>query len=271
MLRRLDYPAASLLPDLARSEMIQDLSLRVEFRDATFNPDFDNSSFSFAVPIDAKLVQAFVLPPPPLPTGLFGKQLADFACYRLDGSTISQKSLLGQTVVLLWYNDHPACRSTIAQLSEVYGSVAQDDSVAVFAVSAEPSSVSSNQLEANLAAWNVNVPVLRDLDACGRDVLGVPYTPTMLVLDKEGYLQIFEVGANSDLAQELPTILDRLRKGDDLAGEILADHDQQTAAYHETLRAAMADTGTPTPEPSPASNRPASDTPNDVTSGEADR
>jgi len=258
-LRRLDYPAASLLPELAQSEMIQDLSLRVEFRDATFEPTFDDAAFQFEVPADAKCVQAFVLPPHPLPTELFGRQPEDFKCYGLDGSKIDRQSLLGKTAVLVWYNDHPACRSTIEQLSEVYATLRDDDTVAIYAVSTDPSRVSDSQIESNLAAWQAELPVLRDLDACGRDLLGVPWTPTMIVLDAEGIVQIFEVGANADLAQELPTILDRLREGDDLAGEILADFDEQMATYALTLKAAMAESTLPVPELAPVGGQPAAD------------
>lgn len=271
LLRRLDYPATALLPELAKSEIIQDLSLRVEFRDATFDPAFDDSTFRLDVPAEAKLVRAFVLPPHPLPTTLFGKQANDFTCYTLDGSQVSQKSLLGKTAVLMWFNDHPACRATIEQLSEVYATRSDDDGLAFFAVSTEPTRISNGQLEANLAGWNAALPLLRDLDACGRDVLGVPYTPTMIVLDKEGYVQIFEVGANSDLAQELPTILDRLREGDDLASEILADHDDQLASYQQTLKAAMAVAGTQVPELAPASREPPSAASSDSTTGELER
>jgi peroxiredoxin len=259
VLRRLDYPAASLLPDLANSDSIQDLSLRVEFRGATFEPTIDDSTFRLDTAADAKRVQAFVLPPHPLPTTLFGKSTADFTCYALDGSKVSQKSLLGKMAVFIWFNDHPACRSTIEQFSEVYASRRDDDSVVFFAVSTEPSRVSNSQLEATLASWNAAVPLLRDLDACGRDLLGVPWTPTMIILDAEGLVQIFEVGANADLAHELPTILDRLQKGDDLASEIIADHFEQTQSYQQTLVAAMAEAASPTTKLVPASDEPASD------------
>ncbi|MDA1051280.1 MAG: redoxin domain-containing protein [Planctomycetota bacterium] len=259
VLRRLDYPATALLPDLAQSEVTQDLALRIEFRDATFEPKFDDAVFQFEVPAGAKQVRAFVLPPHPLPTTLFGKRPAAFACDGLDGSKVGQHALLGKTAVLLWFNGHPACRTTIEQLSEVFASRRNDDTIAVYAVSTEPSSVSSSQLEATLASWNADVPLLRDFDACGRDVLGVPWTPTMVVLDKEGNVQIFEVGANTDLAQELPTILDRLRDGDDLASEIIADHNEQTANYGRMLEAAMGEAVSPATTGTPATSEPTSD------------
>jgi peroxiredoxin len=259
VLRRLDYPAEALLPELAQADSTQDLSLRVEFRDATFGPTMDATTFRFDIAADAKRVQAFVLPPHPLPTTLFGKSTADFTCYGLDGTKVSQKSLLGKTAVFIWFNNHPACRKTIEQFSEVYASRRDDDTVVFFAVSTEPSRVSNSQLETTLASWNASIPLLRDLDACGRDLLGVPWTPTMIVLDAAGTMQIFEVGANADLAQELPTILDRLQKGDDLASEIIADHFDQTQSYAQTLAAAMAAADSPTVRREPTSDQPASD------------
>ena len=249
VLRRLDYPAAALLPDLAQADFVQDLSLQVEFRGATFTPTFDSATFQLDIAANAKRVRAFVLPPHPLPTTLFGKSTADFACYALDGAKVGQKSLLGKTVVLLWFNNHPACRSTIEQFSQVYASRRDDDTAVFFAVSTEPTRVSNSQLEATLTAWNVTVPLLRDLDACGRDLLGIPWTPTMIVLGVDGNVQIFEVGANANLAEELPTILNRLRQGDDLASEIIADHFDQTESYARTLAAAMAETASPTTAP----------------------
>jgi hypothetical protein len=160
---------------------------------------------------------------------------------------------------LVWFNNHPACRSTIEQFSEVHAALRDDETVVFFAVSTEPSRVSNAQLEATLAAWNAAVPLLRDLDACGRDLLGVPWTPTMIVLDAVGNVQIYEVGANADLAQELPTILDRLREGDDLASEIIADHFEQTENYRRTLEAAMAAAAAPPPNLVPATSEPGSE------------
>lgn len=81
----------------------------------------------------------------------------------------------------------------------------------------------------------------------------------MIVLDAAGTMQIFEVGANADLAQELPTILDRLQKGDDLASEIIADHFDQTQSYAQTLAAAMAAADSPTVRREPTSDQPAID------------
>ncbi|MEX0818160.1 MAG: hypothetical protein WD070_01165, partial [Pirellulaceae bacterium] len=245
VLRRLDYPAASLLPELSQSDLIQDLSLRVEFRDATFDPALADATFRFDVAEDAHQVAAFVRPPHPLPTALFGKRPAEFMCYGLDGTKIGQQALLGKTAVLMWFNGHPACRATIEQLSEVYAARRDDETLACYAVSTEPSRVSNSQVAATLVNWNADLPLLRDLDACGRDLLGITWTPTMIVLDEEGRVQIFEVGANTDLAQELPIILDRLRNGDDLASEIIADHEQQTANYRDALAAAKSGTASP--------------------------
>lgn len=257
-LRRLEYPAAALLPELAQSKVIKDLSLSAEFRDATFVPTFDDGAFGFDVLAAAKHVRAFVLPPHPLPTDLFGRQPADFSCVALDGTKVGSKTLLGKTAVLMWFNGHPACRATIEQLSQVYAARGEDEAVAFYGVSTEPSSVSNSQIEATLASWNADLPLLRDFDACGRDLLGVPWTPTMIVLDAEGYVQIYEVGANTDLAQELPTILDRLREGDDLASEILADHETETADYQRLLQAAMGKAAAPTIDSVPEGGEPVS-------------
>lgn len=245
VLRRLDFPAESLLPELAQAEFIQDLSLQLEFRDASFAPVIDGAVFKFEMPADAKEVGAFVFPPHPLPTDLFGKRPDSFACYDANGEAITSTSLTEKVAVLIWFNQHPACQKTLQQFGEVYKQRHRDEQVAFFAVSTEPSSVSTEQIQATLDSWGAQVPLLRDLDACGRDKLGVPWTPTMIVFDTAGAIQIFEVGANSNLSEELPTILDRLARGDDLAREVLGDHDAQKTAYLQTLAAAMRDAGEP--------------------------
>jgi len=238
LLRRLDYPAERIVPDLATSADVRDLQLFAEFREARWTPAPDASSFHFEVPPDAKQVQALVLPPHPLPSKLFGQPAGDFALHQPDGRKLRRDDLRGQIAVLLWFNNHPACRITLEQLNAVYAELPPEHGVRMLAVSTEPSSVANAQLESVLRDWNIGVPWVRDLQAFGRDVFHIPWAPTLIVLDGEGTVQIFEVGANPNLARELPVILDRLRQGHDLAAEIVAAHEQEKVEYQRLLEIA---------------------------------
>ena len=91
----------------------------------------------------------------------------------------------------------------------------------------------------------------------------------MIVFDMVGAVQIFEVGANNNLAEELPTILERLGKGDDLAREILLDHEDQETAYQQTLKAAMQEAGSPVTGDDPATSVPTRGQSSKINDGDA--
>ena len=93
----------------------------------------------------------------------------------------------------------PAIRSAIFKRGEITGDFTREE------------------VQDLVDGWDVSVPVVRDLDAVGRDVFDIPGAPTLVVLDAKGTVQIFEVGANPDLAVQLPRILERLSGGADLA------------------------------------------------------
>jgi peroxiredoxin len=238
LLRRLDYPANSILPALAATEEVRDLRLTAEFLDARFKPKPDAAAFSFAMPAERKEVRALVLPPQPLPSQLFGQRPEPFEFQNMAGDRLGQSDFDGRATVLLWFNSHPACQTTMEQLSAVYAKHPRD-AAAIYAVSTEPADVSNRQIQSQLEEWEVELPVLRDFQADGRDVFAIPWAPALLVLDKEGVVQVFEVGANVDLSRELPVILERLQSGDDLAAEVLAGHARQEAEYERLLQTAQ--------------------------------
>ena len=235
VLRRMEYPVATIVPELAESEAIQDLELVAEFFQAKIKPKAPESTYNFKMPPGAKQVRAFVLPPHPLPTDLFGKRPGQFEFQRLNGDKLPGSEFSNQITVLLWFNVHPACRTTLAQLSQLYAQRGAKLGVSVLAVSTDPSEVSNRQIEAKLDEWEIKLPIARDLDAYGRDVFQIPWAPTLVVLDGAGTVQIFEAGANAELAKELKTIIERLEDGNNLAAEVVADHEREKDRYAQLL------------------------------------
>jgi len=192
LLRRLEYPTGPMQPEVEVQQEVTDLSLVVEFRNATFGDQPAADAFAFTVPADAKEVRYFVPPPQPLPTDLFGQQPGEFEFTTLGGETASAESLKGKTAVLLWFNNHPAGQASATALSKVAEQFADNDQVEFLGVCTEPSSVTDLQLENLMRVWRVDLPIARDLSATGRDVFQIPVWPTLVVLDAQGRVQLFE-------------------------------------------------------------------------------
>ena len=206
VLLRLEYPADRLAREMAAGNC-SNVSLTAEFLEARVNEPVPDTEFAFAVPGAAKTVSRFVLPPQPLPSELLGQLPGDFFFTGLQGERVTRDSLLGKIAVLLWFNDHPSSQTAVGELERVRQAMAPDATVACYAVCTEPSSVSHAQVQALAQRWGSEVPLVRDLQAFGRDLFRIPFAPTLIVLNARGVVQVFEVGANPNLATELPARL----------------------------------------------------------------
>jgi AhpC/TSA family len=233
LLRRLDYPAAALISDLASDPTVSELSLIADLRGAKVGEPILPAHFSLEVPANAKRVKAFVIPPRPLPSDLFGQEPREYFFTKLDDGKLSDKDLAGKITVLVWYHDNPACEATLHQVSLAHKRLA--DEAAFYAVATDPTSSSSDFLRRRLADWNVELPIVRDLEAFGDKSFHIEVQPTIVVLDKRGCVQIFEPGGNPELADQLIAIVERLKRGDDLAGEIVNQHAREQREYEQLL------------------------------------
>jgi cytochrome oxidase Cu insertion factor (SCO1/SenC/PrrC family) len=244
LLRRLDYPAAALLTDLSGDPSVTDLQFWVEMPEAKLNEKIAGDRFALEIPANAKIVKSFVPPPQPLPTRLFGKQPKEFHFTTLEGQRLTQAQLTKKIVVLAWYHDHPACEATLQQISLAAREFKDNPQVEFYAVSSDPSAVTAEQLRQKLADWQVELPILRDLEAFGDQSFQIEFQPTLTVLDEQGRVQIFQPGGNPELAKQLAVIIDRLLKGDDLALELTTQATREQEQY-----AALVAKGGNEPEP----------------------
>ena len=85
------------------------------------------------------------------------------------------------------------------------------------------------QLQDLTQAWGVRLPIVRDLQAFGRDVFRIPYAPTVVVLDRQGIVHLFEVGANPKLNENVSLVLQQLQAGENVAAKLLAQVEQNAA------------------------------------------
>lgn len=236
LLRRVEYPVETFAPEIAEDPAVDEVSLTVECRAASFGKRAGADSFAFQVPAQAKRVKRLIPPPRELPSDLFGKTTAPYAFATLNGGTVSSESLGDQIKVFVWFNNHPACQSTIQQLNQVYQQYQSQRRVAIHAVCAEASRFTDQQLRTLTRQWHVNLPVVRDVQAFGRDLFQIPWAPTLVVLDAENAVQIYEVGANPNLVAELPQVIEQLLAGKDVAGAILDQFRQEETRYELALQ-----------------------------------
>lgn len=231
LLRRLDYPAAALVPDLASDPAVSGLSLLADLRDPHLNEPIPPSQFALDLPPGAKQMKWFAVPPRPLPSELFGQQPREFFFTRLDGTKLADRDLLEKTIVLTWYHDNPACEATLQQVSSAAARVKDNPKAAFFAIATDPALKSAADLEKKLADWNVQLPILRDLEAFGDKSFHIEVQPTTVVLDRRGCVQIFQPGGSPELADQLVAIVERLGRGEDLAAEIIEQHTREKREY----------------------------------------
>ena len=233
LLRRLDYPAAALLPALANDPAVSDLQLLADMRGATIGATIPAEQFVLEIPAGAKRMKSFVIPPPPLPSNLFGRQPPEFSFVDLEGKAVGAKELAGKPAVLVWYHDNPACEATLQQVSLARQRL--KDSAALLAVATDPTTTDNAAVARRLAEWKVELPVARDLEAFGDKAFRIQVQPTIVVLDPQGRVQIYQPGGNPELADQLVTIVQRLSRGDDLATELLERRAREQQQYEQLV------------------------------------
>lgn len=241
LLRRIEYPAETLLPDLAKNDQVRDLKVVADFTDAKFEKQLPASAFAFRMPMGAKQVRYFVLPPQDLPTNLFGQKVGDFKLSTAEDEPIRSEELAGKVTALMWFTNDPACAWGLKQFSDALEGEAVKGKVNAYAVAIEDKSVPSEALLGSLKDWTVSAPLARDFDQVGRDKFAIKNAPTLVILDPQGRVQIFEEGVSPKLADTLPVVLERLLAGDDLAAELVNDARKAQEQYAQNLAAASGD------------------------------
>jgi hypothetical protein len=251
VLRRIAYPAETFAAEIAADASVTDLQLTVECHNARFNQPAERSTFTCRIPPGAKQVTQLIPLPRELPSELFGKKTEPYQFQSLDGQTITSQSLGDHIKVFAWFNNHPACQSTIQQLNQVHQQYREQPNVSIRAVCAESSEVTDQQIESLARAWAVDLPIVRDVQALGRDLFEIPWAPTLVVLDGDNTVQIYEVGANPNLVAELPQVLEQLLAGVDVAGAILDQFREEQNRYEASLQRGRPETSASTAQAGP--------------------
>lgn len=226
LLRRLQLPSAHLTPEMLADASITNTQLTIELPGVKTNEPIDWKRFEVTVPTEAKLVSRFVPAPPPMQLERMGVKVPAFRLLGPDGKTAfsSDDSSDKNITVLTWMADHPACKETATQLAKVSASIAATPAakrIQFVTVWAEPKPAEGSTFDSLSRDWGLSGKLVVDSEAVGRDLFGVSEAPTMVVIDEQNRLQIFEERSNPYLPQVLPGLLTRLVEGEDLAGEVV--------------------------------------------------
>lgn len=232
ILRRLEFPP-SWAPQVSGLQGVADVTLAADFTNAAFLEPLDQS-YQISQPENAKVVDTFVLRPPDLATRRIGKPPEPFEFARLNSGSVSLDDIKGKVTALIWFNNIPAGELAMKRLNSVAAKLNDDSKFAFYGVCVESIDTSNADIAKLTKRWEVDVTVVRDLKAYGRDSFDIPAWPTLVVLNKDSQIQIFEPGNFEKMEDQLPDLMKRIAAGEDLAAiqrEVVAEKKAAYAAH----------------------------------------
>jgi hypothetical protein len=242
LIRRIEYSTASIFQHLPESERPTDVLLFWQASDVSVEPIRSGHAIGAAADLPGSIVpvQYFVMPPLVLPTERMGRPVTGLSWVGLDGVTAQQVHASGEPQVLVWFDDQPASRQVLQQLTTLRQTAASSQLTLHFRAICvlDSQMLSDQQLDAILAQWSVDLPLARDPAASGRDELQVSQAPTTVVLDAHSQLQMFEVGANPQLAEQVRWLLGELASGTNVGTSVAEQQRADGERYQRQLAVA---------------------------------
>ncbi|MEZ6119211.1 MAG: hypothetical protein R3C28_21935 [Pirellulaceae bacterium] len=230
VIRRIDFPTQR------KGEPTQN-EMSVEFRQIRQEIGSDDSRFQADQGDDIHNVGFFVLPPLPLPTPFFGQPISDFQFVNQNGKLEAVPSD-HTALVLAWFTRDDGSRVVLQELEQLQTSLSQHG-VDFLAICSEPVDQLDNaQLSELMQQWRIKMPVVRDLQGTGLRKFNVQAAPTVVVLDSQNRLQLFEVGANPQLSQSVQFVLKSVLQGNNLGAEVVRRFQEEQHAYQRQLKLA---------------------------------
>ncbi len=242
LLRRIEFPTGAEKGD-------EEAALVCSYTAIETNVPRNPREYQLTIPPTAHRVRNFVLPPAETPAKVLNQRPGGFYLTTLDGNQLPSQQWAGKITLLCWFDRQPASQATLAAIEPAYRRRAKDERFEFLAVCSEPVDRLRNQeLLALAATWQTKLPLARDLAARGHDLFGIQVTPTIVILDAEGRVQLFEEGCGPDFDEQLPIVLEKLLAGENLAQEYLEFVERRQNDYQNYL--AMASIDAPAPQSS---------------------
>lgn len=135
-----------------------------------------------------------------------------FAVTMLDGTPVTRDSLKGRVVVLdFWGTWCEPCLAEMPTILKVHRQYQGNNGVAFLAVNAEWHDDTATKVRAFIERKHLDVPVALDTEGAGK-TLQVTGLPTLVVIDRRGYIRMEDVGYDADqpLEKQLTGEIDEL-------------------------------------------------------------
>lgn len=236
LLRRVELPPAPT--GLPADPQITDVRLSIELTAAAFAVP-SKEQWQLPATDRAKVVAAFIPPPPPLASPYLGRQLPKFQLLNAEGqAVVSETGSDRDFTVMLWIADHPASQMAARQLQAVAdqldAKIAERTRFLVIMAEASPEGdeASTGGL---LRDWNVGLAHVNDSAAVGRDVFDVREAPTLCVLGDDGQMHWFFPRVGPEMAEQLTAVLTDLARGIDVGGELRKRYEADQQTYRQLL------------------------------------
>lgn len=235
LLRRVELPTEPT--GLPADPQVADVRLSIELTSAAFEVP---SNESWRLPADerAKVVAAFIPPPPPLASPHLGRRVPEFQLLDSNGQpVVSDAGSDRDFTAMLWIADHPASQMAARQLQALADRVDAKiaDRTRFLLVMAEASPENGSSTGDMLRGWNVGLAHVDDSAAVGRDVFGVQEAPTLCVLGAEGQMHWFFPRVGPEMAEQLTAVLTDLTGGVDVGGELRKRYEADQQTYRQLL------------------------------------
>jgi len=169
----------------------------INFHRAAINPPFPDSLWAFRAPPGSREVDEFKSSAADMAASFTGKPAIDFTLKDLKGRSHSLKALRGKTVLLdFWATWCGPCRMTMPQVAKIHEQY-KDKGVEVMSIN---EGESAEKAGAYLAKNGYAFTALLDTDRSVATQYKVNGIPTLVVIDREGKISDYLVGARDEAA-----------------------------------------------------------------------
>lgn len=245
LIRRIHLPNNRLPKVMLEDSRVSEIQLTIEMQGVRTNQDIDWAHYAPQTDSSDQLVNHFVPPPISPNIQLLNRIAPAFELSGPDGKTAfqsAQANRQGDTTVLVWLANHPACRAASEQLKRIQQGLPESVAgrtrfVSVWAEPSPPTNLSFGELS---RSWSMPGSLVIDRQAMGRDVFGVAEAPTIVVLDDANRIQLIEARANPVWEEILPNLLGRLAAGENVAADIVSQSQQDARRFKADLAMARA-------------------------------
>ncbi len=235
------YPVTFLEKEVRSSDEIQDLCLVVRFHEAQINGHVDEAMFALQVRPNATTVKRFVKLPEPLPSELIGKPVRSARLNKSSGEVVSLSEFIPNPTALFWVAG-PVTKETREQFLQVAEQLSPDQYNLSIVYSdgelADPSSGSFEPIgQIKQFAEEANVNVFYDQGLSASSQMRIKAIPAIVVLDENSRIQFARALSDKNWVPDVVAAMKRVKEGEDVATEMLAEYERYLEVYHEKLAA----------------------------------